>query len=299
MPPVEEGSPFVMSVVIPTRNRRSILAATLEALERQQDLPGPFEVVVADDGSTDGTVEWVEASRARTAYALRCLRLPAAGPAAARNRAIEAARSPRILLLGDDTLPEPTVLAEHLEAGSGSVGVQGRIDWDPSLPITPVMDFLAPEGPQFYFRGLCPGRALPYTAVLGSNLSAPTSWFLDQPFDEAFSAAAFEDTELAYRWLRGGRRVVYWPRARCLHRHPYDTLEPFLRRQRLAGRAARYGVSLHPRTAWRIAVLPAAVGVFRGVRYAWRRLTGRPSLRDLWDLRSRAAFFRGFVSPGS
>ncbi len=295
-PSVEQGG-LVVSVVIPTRDRRPILAATLEALERQRDLQGGFEVIVADDGSTDDTVEWVEARRARAPYPLRCLRLPPLGPAAARNRAIETARSPRVLLLGDDTLPEPATLAAHLEAGSGGAGVQGRIDWDPSVGVTPVMDFLAPEGPQFYFRGLVPGQPVPYTAVLGSNLSAPTAWFLDEPFDEGFPAAAFEDTELAYRWLRQGRRVIYWPRARCLHRHRYDGIEPFLRRQRLAGRAAAHGLRRHPRTAWRIAAVPAAVALLRTARYALRRLRGSASERDLWDLRSRAAFFSGLLLP--
>lgn len=293
---VEERG-FVVSVVIPTRNRRPILAATLEALERQHDLPGGFEVIVADDGSTDDTVEWVEARRRLVPYSLRCLRLPPAGPAAARNRAIEASRAPRVLLLGDDTLPGPVTLAAHLEAGSGGLGVQGRIDWDPSVGVTPVMEFLAPEGPQFYFRGLVPGRTVPYTAVLGSNLSAPTAWFLDEPFDEAFPAAAFEDTELAYRWLRRGRRVIYCPRARCLHRHRYDAIEPFLRRQRLAGRAAAHGLRRHPRTVWRIAAVPAAVALLRTARYGLRRLGGRASERDLWDLRSRAAFFSGLLLP--
>jgi hypothetical protein len=158
------------------------------------------------------------------------------------------------------------------------------------------MSFLAPEGPQFYFAALRDGEPIPYTAVLGSNLSAPTSWFLDEPFDEEFSAAAFEDTELAYRWFRRGRRVIYWSPARCLHRHHYETIEPFLRRQRLAGRAACLGVRRHPRMAWRIVVLPALVGLLRGARYAWRRAIGLASRPEYWDLQSRAAFIRGFIS---
>lgn len=287
---------FALTVVIPTRDRKRILSLTLHALDRQEGVSEPFEVIVADDGSTDGTANLIEEQRPRHDYPLHCLRLPASGPAAARNRGIEAARAPRVLLLGDDTIPEPRTLAEHLEAGERGLAVQGHVDWDPGLEITPLMRFLAPEGPQFYFKGIRPGESVPFTAVLGSNLSAPTFWFLEQPFDERFPAAAFEDTELAYRWDRKGRRVIYWPRARCLHRHQYETIEPFLDRQRKAGRAARYAVRRHPRIAWRVVLLPAAVGILRFGRYLWRRGLGRASRRDLWDLRSRAGFFRGLLS---
>ncbi|HEY7862993.1 MAG TPA: glycosyltransferase, partial [Thermoanaerobaculia bacterium] len=53
-----------LGVVIPTRNRCEDLKRTLAALDRQRELPDSFEVVVADDGSTDATPEYL-ASRPR------------------------------------------------------------------------------------------------------------------------------------------------------------------------------------------------------------------------------------------
>src|SRR6185295_17156795 len=130
----------VITVVIPTKNRRELLRETLAALDRQAGVPGPFEVVVADDGSTDGTPEYLESARGTFSFPLECLRLPAAGPAAARNRGIARATARRTLLLGDDTVPDPDVLASHLSgAARGEVAVQGRIEWDPASPITPFM----------------------------------------------------------------------------------------------------------------------------------------------------------------
>lgn len=293
---VGAGDRYVLSVVIPTRNRKPSLAGTLEALDRQVGLRGPFEVVVADDGSTDGTHELVQAGRSSRSYPIQYLRLPAAGPATARNRAIEVARAPRVLLLGDDTAPEPGTLAAHLSAGEGEVGVQGQIDWDPERPITAVMRFLAPAGPQFYFANLVEGEALPYTAVLGSNLSAPTAWFREEPFDEGFSAAAFEDTELAYRWARHRWTVVYSRRARCLHRHAYETLEPFLERQARAGRAARYAIRRHPSMAWRVVAIPFAFGCFCAVCYLARRVLGTARPEHRWDLEARATFLQGLFT---
>jgi glycosyltransferase involved in cell wall biosynthesis len=286
----------VITVVIPTKNRRELLRETLAALDRQAGVPGPFEVVVADDGSTDGTAEYLESARGTFSFPLECLRLPAAGPAAARNRGIARASARRTLLLGDDTVPDPDVLASHLSGGArGEVAVQGRIEWDPASPITPFMRFLAPEGPQFYFKGLRHAGRVPYTQLYASNLSAPTEWFRSDPFDEGFPAAAFEDTELGYRWHRRGRAILYWENGVCRHRHLYDSIEPFLVRQRLAGRAARYAVARHPGMAVRTVLQPFLVGLSIAARYAGRRLTGKPSGTDLWDLKVRAAFFRGFL----
>ncbi len=288
-----------LSVIIPTRDRLESLKLALDALARQTLEPAALEAVVADDGSADGTPAFLAAPPPYP-FALRTVQLPGSGPAAARNRAIALAAAPRILLLGDDTFPEPDVLAQHLEATGGrAIGVQGRIEWDAASPITPLMRFLAPEGPQFCFKGLVHGEPIPYTAQYGSNFSAPARWFREDPFDESFPTAAFEDTELAYRWRRRGRRAIYWETAVCRHRHYYGSIEMFLKRQRRAGQAARGAVRLHPAMAGQTILLPLAVGAVFAVRYGLRRLAGRTAPADLWDLQSRAAFFAGLLSSES
>ena len=288
----------LLTVVIPTKNRSHILPLTLQALEAQTGLDGPFEVIIADDGSTDGTPELLE-GRHRFRFALRSIRLTPGGPGRARNRAIALAQAARILLLGDDTPPRTDALARHVEAAAGrEIGVQGRIEWEPGAPITPVMRFLAPEGPQFYFKGLRHGEPIPYTACYASNYSAPTRWFLEDPFDEELSAAAFEDTELAYRWHLRGRTILYWESAVCRHRHLYESIEPFLSRQGRAGSAARHAVRKHPGMTGRTVIQPLLAGVLVAGRYAIRRLAGKRPEADLWDLKARAAFFRGFFGRG-
>lgn len=278
-----------LSVVIPTRNRRRELSETLGALDVQSSLPGPFEVIVVIDGSLDDSQDWLAAARF-SGFELDVLTLEAGGPARARNRGIERARANRVLLLGDDTIPEPDTLAVHLDVTDGrEVAVQGLIDWDPSRPVTEVMEFLAPEGPQFYFKGLEDGIEIPYSAVLGSNLSAPVEWLRAEPFDEGFTDACFEDTEMAWRWRRRGWTTVFAPRARCLHRHRYDTIEPFLERQQRAGRWARKAIATHPSMLPRVALQPIAFSAVSAFRLATQRRQ-----RDRWDLQCRLAFARGF-----
>lgn len=289
---------LALSVVIPTRDRRDHLAETLAALAAQE--AAPFEVIVAVDGPQAETTEMVRSRAASGDWPadrpLRVLELAWRGPAAARNAAIAVAAAPRTLLLGDDTPPAPGTLARHLTAGGAELGVQGLIEWSPQRTISPVMRFLSPAGPQFYFVDLEPGRVIPPRAMLGSNLSAPTRWLRDEPFDERFTAAVFEDTELAMRWARHGWRVRYDPMALCWHDHEYPSIDAFLVRQRQAGSAARLAIRLHPRLLGSVVVLPALVGVRSALRVVGGTLLGRRGPEDRWDLRCRLAFFRGLVT---
>jgi len=285
----------VLSVVIPTRNRREILMATLRALAKERGIDGGLEVIVADDGSTDGSAALVRGSVFES-FSLRVLNLDAGGPARARNRAIAEASADRVLLLGDDTVPVPNAISAHLMVAHGrEVAVQGRIDWDRKRPITETMAFLAPAGPQFWFRGLSDGGLVPWTQVLGSNLSAPTHWFRTEAYDERFTDACMEDTELAWRWRRRGWSTVWSELARCYHYHRYDTIEPFLDRQRRAGKWARLAVRTNPGMVFKVVLEPLMTMPWKATKAGARALVGRGRQEDRWDLQCRAAFLRGLL----
>ena len=284
----------VISVVIPTRDRCAVLAKTLEALARQVGGAGPFEVIVVDDGSTDSTQSLLR-SVGLGGSALKSVLLDNGGPARARNRGIAAASGERILLLGDDTIPGPGCLAVHAAADSDT-GIQGMIDWDPDVGITDVMQVLAPEGPQFWFKGLGEGSRVPWTSVVSANLSAPRSWFVDEPFDERFTEACMEDTELSWRWHRRQWKVRFSGAARCLHHHRYDEIEPFLAKQRRAGLWARTVLRQHPELFPALVLRPVAVGCLKLGRAGLLAVFGQLTRSDVWDLRCRASSARGWMS---
>ncbi len=100
-----------VSVIIPTWQGRHLLETCLSALAQSQV---EAAVVVVDNGSTDGSVEWLQA-----AYpAVRLIRNPRnLGFAVAVNQGIRATRTRWIALLNNDAVPEPDWLARLLEVG--------------------------------------------------------------------------------------------------------------------------------------------------------------------------------------
>ena len=95
-----------VSVIIPTYNRRDLLVRAIDSV-LAQTLPVE-EIIVIDDGSTDGTGE---ALRGRFGSRLICLRQDNAGVSAARNRGITMAQGEYLSLLDsdDEWLPEKTL----------------------------------------------------------------------------------------------------------------------------------------------------------------------------------------------
>jgi glycosyltransferase involved in cell wall biosynthesis len=105
-------NPPKVSVVSPFHNRRSYLPAYIEMLERQT--LKDFDVIIVDDGSTDGLAEAI--TSIPTSFPLRCIRLTKnCGADAARNVGIDASRGRYIALLDSDDLWHPEKLRRHFE----------------------------------------------------------------------------------------------------------------------------------------------------------------------------------------
>lgn len=236
-----------ISVVIPTFNRIDVLPEVLAALAGQEGAPS-FEVVVVDDGSSDGTAEFLRAYRAP--YPLEILRQENAGPALARNRGVERSRGERVAFLGDDTVPSKGWLAEHQRAakahpGERLLGVIGYTDWHPRMKVDPFLRYINEYGLQFGYALIEDRDNVPFNFLYTSNLSLPRAALLEDPFDLRFPYAAWEDTELAYRLRKKGLRLIYEPAAKVFHDHP-TRLRRFMARQEKAGYSAAIFYRLHP-----------------------------------------------------
>jgi hypothetical protein len=98
-----------VAVVIPTYNRMALVGQTIASVLKQRQPPD--EIIVVDDGSTDGTAGVIAAFGRRVRY----IEKRNAGKAAALNRAITEVGSDYIWLLDDDDVALPNALATHLE----------------------------------------------------------------------------------------------------------------------------------------------------------------------------------------
>jgi len=97
-----------VSVIIPTYNRRAMLLEAIDSVFAQTT--EAFELIVIDDGSTDGTAEHLK----RFGKSIRIERIEHGGPAAARNRGVALAGAPLIAFLDSDDLWAPTKLERQL-----------------------------------------------------------------------------------------------------------------------------------------------------------------------------------------
>jgi glycosyltransferase involved in cell wall biosynthesis len=237
------------SVVIPTYNRIAMLLEVLQSLDAQSNAP-LFEVVVVNDGSSDDTVARVEQIRASLGYPFHFESQKNSGPGRARNRGVEIASGRYVLFIGDDTVPEPSFLAEHArvhrENGDDPlVAVLGYTGWPGGTRVTAFMDYINDYGLQFGYKLIEHGAVVPFNFFYTSNISIAREVMAAHPFDTSFPAAAWEDIELAYRLDGLGLKIHYNAKAVTRHHHPM-TVDSFARRQYTVGKSGAIFFEKHP-----------------------------------------------------
>ena len=92
----------ILSVVTATYNRKDTLKMSLEHLSRQTLPADDFEMVVVDDGSSDGTGEMIRTLQYELPFTLRYFHQRNQGPGAANNRGAREARADLINFIADD-----------------------------------------------------------------------------------------------------------------------------------------------------------------------------------------------------
>lgn len=105
------GEPFTrpVSVLVPAYNERACVGATVRSLAVSEH---PIEIIVIDDGSTDGTADLVEAMRLP---GVRVVRQQNAGKPAALNNGIRQARYDIVVMMDGDTVFEPATVRELVQ----------------------------------------------------------------------------------------------------------------------------------------------------------------------------------------
>jgi GT2 family glycosyltransferase len=228
LPGVAVERPHGISVVIPSRNGRDLLAAQLSGIV--QNLSGiASEIIVADNGSSDGTAEWLK----QTWPAVRTV--VSAAPlsfARAVNSGILVARFRYVCLLNNDMLVEPAFFGALLEAfrrvpdlfcATAQIHFPAGVRREETGKAVMAQDH--PE--DFPLRCDNPLAGEDLTWVLygsgGCSLYDAAKLHALGNLDEAFEPAYVEDLDLGYRgWLRGWP-TVYVAGAAVEHRHRATT----------------------------------------------------------------------------
>jgi GT2 family glycosyltransferase len=196
-----------ISVVVPTRNRAGRLRALLASLAAQE--ASGFEVIVVDNASDDDTLSAVADADAAGGAHIRAIHLPRPlGPAVARNRGWRSARGELVVFTDDDVVARPGWLASlaAAHARDPEAVIQGRTIPDPreAHRLSAFARSQQTSGPGPWFQ-TC-------------NIAYPRSLLEELGgFDESFWEAAGEDTDLGWRAVERGTRVMYEPAAENWH----------------------------------------------------------------------------------
>ena len=256
------------SVCIPTYNRREALMAGLRAFEQQTIPMGRFEVIVAIDGSTDGTEAAL--ARLRPSYPLRWILQPNRGIAAARNAAARLATHPVVIFLDDDQIPVPDLVAAHLAAqdGHGDVLVQG------SYPLAVGFDRLGASlayerSRRNAMRTIGQKLASSRTLWAGNFSVRRDTWGRVNGFDEAFTGWGSEDTDFGLRLSAVSIPLISCEDARSYHQH-WVGYEAWRRQAYSAGQAAVRLARKHGLPLAEIAPTETDGWLNRGLVQAWR-----------------------------
>jgi GT2 family glycosyltransferase len=227
-----------VSVAILSWNGRHHLETCLPALVAQRDPGVEWEVLVLDNGSTDGTAEWLRSRYPQGpsggtppgGQRVRCIESAVnLGFCGGNNRLVAEAAGDAVAFLNNDTRPDPGWLAALVAALTAAppdvAAVSGKIvDWEGDR-----LDFgrgvMTFDGHAFqldFRRPLAAARVPAHGDELlfacGGNMLIRRRSFLDAGgFDESYFAY-LEDVDLGWRLWSGGERITFVPEAVVHHR---------------------------------------------------------------------------------
>jgi glucosyl-dolichyl phosphate glucuronosyltransferase len=266
----------MISVIVATRDRASLLKCTLEALCGQISPGCPVEILVADNASTDETRQVVQAAARESSIPVRYLTESRPGKSHALNTAVSHARGDLLAFTDDDVLPSPNWLAAYTRAfgETGADYAAGRILplWEATPPrwLAPAQHgvlAIGDGGPRRLILAGVQDQVMP----IGANM-AVRRHVLDRVggWNPALgklkdTLRTGEDHEFALKMAAAGFSGVYEPEACALHRVPADRLRLgyFFRWCYSNGRIEAGLEQEYPSTTNYLLRVP---------RYLWRRL---------------------------
>lgn len=213
---------FDITVIISTYNRCEMLGAALECALEQESRGARFEVIVADNNSTDKTREVVESYIARGWTNLRYVFEPRQGVSYTRNAGIASARAEIIAFADDDVRVSKDWVAnikrefdDHREVDC--IGGKVLPRWKNGRPRWLTPDHWMPMALQDYGDERLRINAENRLCLVSANLAIRRAVFAETGLFEpelqrvGNGIGSMEDAELLERFWRAGRQCLYTP----------------------------------------------------------------------------------------
>jgi GT2 family glycosyltransferase len=205
-----------VSLIIPTRNRETIVTETVASILAGEELPA--ELIIIDQ--SDRPNRMLSQLSSPLGCVIRYIQTPSIGSSRARNEGIAAATHDILVFTDDDVFVEPSWLRKLVralvEAGPGSL-VTGQV-----LPAEGRLGGFVPSTkvdsqPAVYEGRVGADILYPHNMAMYASLGAAVG-----PFDTRLGGGArfagAEDNDFCFRTLEAGYRIIYLPEAVIHHR---------------------------------------------------------------------------------
>ena len=233
-----------ISVVIPTYNRKLILKKCLIALENQilNKLITSYEVIVIDDGSTDGTTDWINKNKKILPHVV-LYEQKHGGPALGRNLGVVKSKNDIIIFIDSDLIVLNDFLISHVnklfnywEKFNKNCFTYGSV--------INTSNFDNPEKEPYKITDM----SFAYFAT--GNVAISRELLLKVGlFDNSFTLYGWEDLELGERLKQFGTKLVKCPEARGFHWHPpfeFEQINTLIKKESERAKMALIFFKKHP-----------------------------------------------------
>lgn len=229
---------MLISVVIPTYNRLPILRKCLDALENQilNVEIHSFEIVIVDDGSTDGTVDWLR-NNIETYPHLRLFEQSHGGPALGRNLGVEKSKGELIVFIDSDLVVDKFFLRNHIVSLFRSWEKLGNRKCFTYGSVINTSNFNNPSSEPFKLQDLSWAYFATGNVAIDKKLLEKSGLF-----DNSFRLYGWEDLELGERLRNMGVKLIKCPRAIGYHWHPALALDQIPQLIRIEKERAKMGL---------------------------------------------------------
>lgn len=252
-----------ITVVVPTYNQLTHLRCLLKSLENQRPHPPEFKVIIVDDGSHDGTVEFLKAYN--SVLDLECIFNGVnLGRGAARNRGAARVESRILLFLDGDMECSADLVAGHsMKHHNDDSVIIGRVIYDRNLGRRAWTRYLETRG----CAKLRLGQPVPGRYFLSGHSSLSKRLFdAVGGFDEKLLFYG-EDIDMGLRLAAAGAAITYAPELSIKHLHTRDLTSSLRLAYEYGSKTLPYLTAKHPQLLAELGPLKMSTAGIKGYIY--------------------------------